>query len=84
MDHFAKIFICYQKMGKANNDGGKFRGETYSRSHGTNHLPSAERAKLREELDPWCKKNAKGKMRADSDGDKFTIKYGPIYSIHLK
>ena len=81
MDHFAKIFIGYQKMGKASNDGGKFPLSTLSLSHEPNRVPSIERAKLRETLDPWCKKEAKGKMRADCDGDKFTIKYELLRSF---
>ncbi|KAJ2920394.1 hypothetical protein MD484_g113, partial [Candolleomyces efflorescens] len=54
MDHFAKIFICYQKLGKT-------------------HKPE-ETAKLKEELAPWCKADARGRMRADPDGDTFNIK----------
>ncbi|RXW20619.1 hypothetical protein EST38_g5227 [Candolleomyces aberdarensis] len=54
MDNFAKIFICYQKLGKTNKP--------------------EETAKLKEELLPWCKPDARGRLRADPDGDTFTIK----------
>lgn len=54
MDHFANIFICYQKLGKTSDD--------------------EERAKLKETLAPFCKRDARGKVRADCDNDTFTIK----------
>jgi hypothetical protein len=82
MDHFAKIFICYQKLGKtgANNEAGKLSKSLYPTCLALTSSPLTERAKLRKELEPWCKKDAKGKARADCDGDKFTIKYGLYFS----
>ncbi|KIJ21793.1 hypothetical protein PAXINDRAFT_105288 [Paxillus involutus ATCC 200175] len=54
MDHFADIFVAYQKLGKSN-------------------VPT-EIAKLKAELAPWTSHTSRGKLRADSDEDTFSIK----------
>ncbi|KAI0322651.1 hypothetical protein OF83DRAFT_1167349 [Amylostereum chailletii] len=54
MDHFASIFINFQKRGKEKN-------------------PS-EIEKLDKKLAPWTQHNSPGKIRADFDGDTFSIK----------
>ncbi|KAF9237321.1 hypothetical protein BU15DRAFT_48796, partial [Melanogaster broomeanus] len=54
MDHFADIFVNYQKLGKSKDP--------------------AEIAKLKAELAPWTSHTSRGKMRADSDADTFSIK----------
>lgn len=38
-------------------------------------VAALERAKLKETLAPFCKRDARGKVRADCDNDTFTIKY---------
>ncbi|KIJ68497.1 hypothetical protein HYDPIDRAFT_125092 [Hydnomerulius pinastri MD-312] len=54
MDHFADIFVSYQKLGKSSDP--------------------AEIAKLKKELEPWTSHTSRGKRRADSDQDTFSIK----------
>ncbi|KAF8527196.1 hypothetical protein BU17DRAFT_61815 [Hysterangium stoloniferum] len=54
MDHFADIFLNYEK-----------------RAHTTDET---ERAQLTEKLAPFLNPTAKGRLRADADGDKFTVK----------
>ncbi|KAF8526346.1 hypothetical protein BU17DRAFT_40748 [Hysterangium stoloniferum] len=54
MDHFADIFLNYEK-----------------RAHITNET---EKAQLSEKLAPFLSPTAKGRLRADADGDKFTVK----------
>ncbi|KAF9229239.1 hypothetical protein BS17DRAFT_10792 [Gyrodon lividus] len=54
MDHFADIFVAYQKLGKSS--------------------APAEITKLKAELAPWTSHTARGKLRADSDDDTFSIK----------
>ncbi|KAF8576583.1 hypothetical protein K439DRAFT_1640432 [Ramaria rubella] len=54
MDHFADIFIAYQK-----------RGDTSDQE---------ELERCNKTLEPWTSPQAKGRVRADADGDTFTIK----------
>ncbi|KAH7925206.1 hypothetical protein BV22DRAFT_1129222 [Leucogyrophana mollusca] len=54
MDHFADLFIAYQKLGKADD--------------------AAETAALQAQLAPWTSHESRGKRRADSDDDSFSIK----------
>ncbi|KAH7883544.1 hypothetical protein F5I97DRAFT_1893739 [Phlebopus sp. FC_14] len=54
MDHFADIFISYQKLAKSHD-----RTQT---------------EKLKAELAPWTSCTSRGKQRADSDCDTFSIK----------
>ncbi|KNZ78562.1 hypothetical protein J132_00421 [Termitomyces sp. J132] len=54
MDHFAGIFLAYQKLGK------------------TESLE--ESASLKQQLLPWTQNMSRGKIRANSQQSKFTIK----------
>ncbi|EAU93126.2 hypothetical protein CC1G_12661 [Coprinopsis cinerea okayama7 len=54
MDHFGKIFLCYQKLGKSKK--------------------AEEIKELQEQLHRWRNPQAPGKLRADCDGDTFTVK----------
>ncbi|KIJ45870.1 hypothetical protein M422DRAFT_250653 [Sphaerobolus stellatus SS14] len=54
MDHFADIFIAYQKRG--------------------NSTDQKEIDECNKTLAPWNDPKARGRVRADADGDKFTIK----------
>ncbi|KAF8510300.1 hypothetical protein BU17DRAFT_98260 [Hysterangium stoloniferum] len=54
MDHFADMFLNYQK-----------------RAHTTD---KTEKEQLTEKLAPFLSPTAKGRLRADADGDKFTVK----------
>jgi len=71
MDSFAKIFINYQKIGKAQKLDSKSRSGTY---HSSALTLVAEKRKIEEKLAPWKSPISKGRLRADIDGDKFTIK----------
>lgn len=71
MDHFATIFLAYQKRGKAQDPEGT--GLCY-------HVRMAltrsaiEIRQLDEQLAPWRKADALGKIRANPEGEGFTIK----------
>jgi len=54
MDHFADIFIAYQRRGNTEDE--------------------KEIAEHNKTLEPWTHPNAKGRVRADADGDTFTVK----------
>ncbi|EIN13795.1 hypothetical protein PUNSTDRAFT_41242 [Punctularia strigosozonata HHB-11173 SS5] len=58
MDHFASVFMAFQKRGKEKDPEGNI----------------AEIAKLDKELHPWVQHNSPGKLRADSDEHSFSIK----------
>ncbi|TFK41204.1 hypothetical protein BDQ12DRAFT_679070 [Crucibulum laeve] len=53
MDHFAGIFIAYQKLGKSKDE--------------------AEINMLKEKMFRWNQHTSPGKIRADSDGDTFSV-----------
>jgi len=55
MDSFAKIFINYQKLGKAQEP--------------------TKRRRYEEKLAPWRNPKSKGRLRADIDNDKFSVKF---------
>ncbi|KAF9482421.1 hypothetical protein BDN70DRAFT_968333 [Pholiota conissans] len=61
MNNFADIFIGFQKLGEA-------EGEADRR------IAPSEKAELEKKLAPWRKAGAAGKLRADIDRDKFTVK----------
>lgn len=73
MDHFADIFMMYQKRGKAKDP----QGELASRIPGlcrTNHLRTTEQATLDKQLARWTSHTSPGKVRADSGPHSFSIK----------
>ena len=73
MDHFATIFVAYQKRGKTQDPEGSPHP---LRSVETFILTSIliEIQRLDEELAPWTGGNAPGKMRADAGPGGFSVK----------
>lgn len=72
MDHFADIFVAYQKLGKSNDPAGSFRIFGLSGFRGCDTPP--EIGKLQAELAHWTSPTSRGKLRAVSDDHTFSIK----------
>ena len=74
MDHFADIFLAYQKRGKATDQDGKsLPGIHAGKGGGVDYL-CAEITKLNAQLEPWTGPNGPGKKRADVGLNGFSIK----------
>src|SRR4051812_12510193 len=72
MDHFAGIFLAYQKLGKSKDDAGEGQlSVIFSLSELV--LP-VEIQQLNAQLAPWTSHDSPGKKRADSDNDTFSVK----------
>lgn len=71
MDHFADIFLAYQKRGKAKDKAGPFSLLFFQRGTPYAHV---EIEALDKQLAPWTAHDSPGKARADSDKDTFSIK----------
>ena len=74
MDHFADIFLAYQKRGKANDPEGKII--LYCWLLTFLNLLFAEIQKLDAQLKPWTSDDGPGKRRAAIGPEGFSIKYG--------
>lgn len=77
MNHFAEVFVNFQKRGKSKDPAGE-------KHDVINTVPSLlilvpprliEQADLDKKLAPWTSHDSPGKKRADSDKDSFSIKY---------
>jgi len=75
MDSFADIFLAYQKRGNTSDQ----KGENAHRPWYLENWPCCAYPEIDEcnkVLEPWTKPEARGRRRADADGDTFTIKWG--------
>ena len=72
MDHFADIFVSLQARGKSHDKDREHTFEFWLQNKGA-HLVGIEL--LDAKLAPWTHHNSPGKLRADYDGETFTIKY---------
>jgi len=71
MDHFAEIFVAYQKLGKSNDPAGWFH---MFGSPGSSDGTVPEIGKLQADLAPWTSLTSRGKLRAISNDHAFSIK----------
>lgn len=71
MDHFAGVFIAFQKRGKSKDEKGELKCSI--RCH-INPNVGVEIAELDKQLAPWTSHDSPGKKRADSDKDTFSVK----------
>ena len=71
MDHFADIFVAYQKLGKSDDPAGLFRYLVHM-VLGDDTVP--EIRQLQAALTPWTSLTSHGKLRAISNDRTFSIK----------
>jgi hypothetical protein len=71
MDHFASVFMAFQKRGKEKDPDGAVR---LPLSFVHSQSMELEIAKLNKQLAPWVHHDSPGKRRADSDNNTFSIK----------
>ncbi len=75
MDHFATLFVAYQKRGKSEDQDGETNfWESSPRSAYTNKHVTPEIAKLNEQLAPWTGPQALGLQRANCRPDGYSVK----------
>lgn len=72
MEHFAGIFIAYQRMGKTSDPRG--RPLTLC-PHFRRVNIVVEIEQLKAKLAPWTHHDSPGKARADFDSDSFSVQY---------
>ena len=73
MDHFADIFLAYQKRGKAKNPEGTCMFSKFLRHHFLNFLFTEIRL-LDQKLAPWTGSNGRSKRRAAINSEGFSVK----------
>lgn len=75
MDHFATLFVAYQKRGKSEDQEGEIKPRVQSPySAYVNRYVTPEIAKLNEQLAPWTSPQALGLQRANCRSDGFSVK----------
>ena len=72
MEHFANIFVLYQKLGKSNDAAGPFHISVLHGSSRCDIFPEIRR--LQAALAPWTSSTSRGNLRANSNNDGFSIK----------
>lgn len=72
MDHFASIFLQYQKRGKAEDEGGL--SLCMRRIATGDNNPWVEKQRLDRELEPWTGPNGPGKKRVNVGPGHFSVR----------